>query len=396
MQLLYISNACSEAMITKIFANKPFGVFQQAQKYNLLLAEGFAANGQKVTMISSRPINRSIDNRLLIKGEKDCANGVQFHYSSFVNYPGLRQLCIGFSAFWKVLTAKDRSSVVVCDGLNIAASAGAMAAAFLRRFLTVGIVTDVPCFTTSNNDSLTHKLNLWLMRRFGSYLLLTEQMSAIVNSGNKPHIVLEGHADQKMAQTDNTLSAKHPKKVCLYAGALKEIYGVGHLIEGFIAADLADAELHIYGDGDYVPKLQTVTEKNPNVKYMGVAPNSDVVKAELAATLLINPRPTHEEFTKYSFPSKNMEYMASGTPVLTTRLPGMPEDHKPYVYFIEQEDAEGVKTALQTVLAQDRQTLHDFGAAAKKFILQEKTHVSQAAKVLDFIKNKEMEQKSCD
>jgi glycosyltransferase involved in cell wall biosynthesis len=101
--------------------------------------------------------------------------------------------------------------------------------------------------------------------------------------------------------------------------------------------------------------------------------------------LLINPRPTTEEFTKYSFPSKNMEYMASGTPVLTTRLPGMPEDHKPYVYFIDEETPEGVKTALQTVLSQDDQALHQFGAAAKAFILKEKNNISQAAKVLTFI-----------
>lgn len=391
MQLLYISNACSEAMITKIFANKPSGVFQQAQKYNLLLAEGFAANGQKVTMISSRPINRSINNRLFIKGEKDCANGVKFHYSGFVNYPGLRQLCILFSAFWKVLTARNHN-VVICDGLNIAASAGAMAAAFLRRFLTVGIVTDVPCFTTGNNESLTHKLNLNLMRQFDSYLLLTGQMSKLVNPKNKPYIVLEGHADQKMAQAENTLEAKNAPRVCLYAGALKEIYGVGYLVEGFVAANIPDAQLHIYGDGDYVPKLQAIAADNSNVKYMGVAPNSEVVKAELAATLLVNPRPTREEFTKYSFPSKNMEYMASGTPVLTTCLLGMPDDHKPYVYFIEREDAEGIENALKKILSQNPETLHAFGARAKEFILKKKNNVSQAAKVLRFIDNMEMEQ----
>ena len=58
------------------------------------------------------------------------------------------------------------------------------------------------------------------------------------------------------------------------------------------------------------------------------------VAEELKATLLVNPRPTTEEFTIYSFPSKNMEYMASGTPLLTTKLPGMPEEYHQYVLAI--------------------------------------------------------------
>ena len=79
--------------------------------------------------------------------------------------------------------------------------------------------------------------------------------------------------------------------------------------------------------------------------------------------------------------------MASGTPVLTTRLPGMPEDHKPHVYFIEQEDADGIKDALQKVLSQDAQTLHNFGVEAKEFVLKEKHNVAQAAKVLAFVQD---------
>ena len=34
--------------------------------------------------------------------------------------------------------------------------------------------------------------------------------------------------------------------------------------------------------------------------------NDRVVEEQLRATLLVNPRPTTEAFTKYSFPSKNM------------------------------------------------------------------------------------------
>ncbi len=387
MAVIYVSSACSEEMIGQIFEGKLTGVFQQSQKYNSLLAEGFAQNGQEVTMLSSRPINRQINPQLWFKTKREHTKGVTFHYLSFINCPVLRQLCIAFGIFWNILLSQNdrKDTFVICDGLNIAASAAAIAAAFLRGFLTVGIVTDVPCHTTSDKQALSQRINLGIMRLFRSYLLLTEAMNQLVNRKGRPYIVLEGHADQKMAKTENTLAGKAPQRICLYAGAVREIYGAKALVEGFLAAQLPDTELHIYGNGDYIPQLQILAAEHPNIRCMGVAPNSEVVQAELAATLLINPRPTHEEFTKYSFPSKNMEYMASGTPVLTTRLPGMPQDHAPYVYFIDREDAQGVKKALQDVLSQDDETLHRFGIAAKTFVLKEKNNVSQAAKVMTFV-----------
>ena len=63
-------------------------------------------------------------------------------------------------------------------------------------------------------------------------------------------------------------------------------------------------ELHIYGSGPYAGELTGVTQAQPNVVYHGTVMNDVVVQAELDADLLINPRPTPEEFTKCSFPSR--------------------------------------------------------------------------------------------
>jgi glycosyltransferase involved in cell wall biosynthesis len=137
--------------------------------------------------------------------------------------------------------------------------------------------------------------------------------------------------------------------------------------------------------GDYVKALKKLAEEYDNVKYMGMAPNSAIVEAEIKATLLVNPRPVGEDYTKYSFPSKNMEYMASGTPTLTTKLPGMPADHLSHVYLIEDESADGIAAVLRELLSKSREELFEKGKHAKEFILQEKNHVKQAQKLLDMI-----------
>ena len=108
--------------------------------------------------------------------------------------------------------------------------------------------------------------------------------------------------------------------------------------------------------------------------------------AELKASLLVNPRPTNEDYVKYSFPSKNMEYMASGTPVITTHLPGMPDEYLPYVFLFEDETVSGMINMLQKILLLSNEELYTMGFRAKKFVLENKNSVVQARRILDMIR----------
>ena len=162
-------------------------------------------------------------------------------------------------------------------------------------------------------------------------------------------------------------------------------YGLGNLVEGFRNADLPNAQLHIYGPGDYVKELQQIAAEDPRVFYGGMLLNKEIVEKEQEATLLVNPRPTNEEYVKYSFPSKTMEYMASGTPVLTTVLPGMPKEYYPYVFFLEDETAEGIARILPELLAKTEEELFEKGSRARAFVLDQRNNLVQAQKIIQML-----------
>ena len=388
MNILYIASTCSRKKYYEYVENKGARVSQQAQKYNLLLAEGLYTNGSNVNIISTRPINQSISSKIWYKKEIEIDNGIIFTYIPFINKSLLRMIFLFFGVLFSILFSnyKKRETVVICDVLNISACLATLIACAIRGYKTVAIVTDVPCHTSNMLNIPWHaKFNLYMIQKFKAYLLLTKQMNDIVNLKKRPYIVLEGHVDAKMQSLKNSIENKYAKKICMYAGTLCRIYGIKNLVCGFIKANIPDTELHIYGDGDFLDELKKITKKYDNVKYCGIAPNETIVNEEMKATLLINPRPTNEEYTKYSFPSKNMEYMLSGTPVLTTRLPGMPQDHNKHVFIIETEDEEGISKALTHVLMKSAIELYDFGQKAREFVLQEKTNVQQAKKLLIFI-----------
>ena len=208
-------------------------------------------------------------------------------------------------------------------------------------------------------------------------------MNDKVNVKNKPYIVAEGHVCENAAGTDENHEREN---TVVYAGGISEEYGLKNLIEGFRAAALQDTKLIVFGDGPYAKELEKICAETPNADYRGVKPNAEVIAEERRASLLINPRPTDAEFTKYSFPSKNMEYMASGTPLLTTALGGMPEEYKNYVYLIEKDGADGVAEALKKVFSLTERERAEKGAKAKEFVLTQKSNVAQAKRILDFAK----------
>ncbi len=382
MHILYAVTTCSDAAYRRLFDQVAVKPAFQAQKYHRLLLEGLAAHTQ-VDVIANPPVNRQVLSRGFVRMPREQEGGAVYHNLPAVRNPLVKALVVGFGTFFQVLFRADRDSAVVVDGLNRVTALAALAAARLRSRACIGIVTDLPEMLSGSGMSI--RLSQFVIRHCTGYVFLTQAMNDRLNPDEKPYVILEGHADIAMGQVSPSLEEKHKPRVCLYAGGVSRDYGLAELVEGFRLANLPDTQLHIYGPGDYVPELEQIARQDSRIVYGGMLLSSQVVQREREATLLVNPRPTGEEFVKYSFPSKTMEYMASGTPVLTTDLPGMPPEYHDYVYRIFREDAPGIAQALTQVLSHSDQELLEKGQAARDFVLREKNNVTQAKKILDLL-----------
>ena len=386
MRILYGYSNCTDSTYNRIVSERNVSVLQPDQKYHGLLIKGLAKNGAEVRCISGLPINRAVTSRKLIREKDEQDGNAFFHYITTLNLPILRQLMVFFGTFFSVLRAKkDKDTYAICDCLNIANAYGMTLACRMRKIPVVSIVTDLPDMERSSG--FLKKINNKLFKKTDAFIILTEQMNESVNHNGKPYIVLEGHVDSEapVPEEQTPYEAESGKKIVMYAGSLKRIYGIENLVEGFIKADIPDSELRVYGDGDFKDELLSLSEKYPNVKYMGIKSNQEIVAEEQKASLLVNPRPIAPEYTKYSFPSKNMEYMVSGTPMLTTKLPGMPTEYYPYVYLIEDETPSGIADVLSKIFAEPFDIRKVKAKGSRSFVLEHKSNVVQAEKILKFL-----------
>lgn len=394
MQILYLSSLSSNNLVDRVnkITRKDPGF--AVQKFNRLVALGFKHNGAFVNIYSKPPVNKIAGrNWVVLPSENE--NGLTYNYVEFLNVPILKDLFVCIRTFFKVFKYglhNKRNKAVVCDVLAISMNLGAVFAAKLVGLKIVGIVTDMPGMMVdfSNKGSsisnyIIKKINLSYINSYTHYVFLTEQMNNVINKNNKPYIVMEALCDKLLSSAKVPSVAKIVPRIVMYAGGLDEKYGLKLLVDGFRRLEMSDINLVIYGSGPYEDELEQIVKDDPRVIYRGVASNEEVIRAELEATLLVNPRPTTEEFTKYSFPSKNIEYMASGTPLLTTKLPGMPKDYYPYVYLFEEETVEGYADSLKKILELSSEKLKSKGEQAREYVLENKNNVVQTSRILKLI-----------
>ena len=383
MHIIYAVTTCSDKVYQQLFGSVKVKPAFQSQKYHRLLIEGLA-KGAKVDVVANPPVNRSVLSENFVQLPKETEGGAVYHYIPAIRNPLLKAAAVGFGTFFKTFFMIRKDSAVIVDGLNRVTALSALLAARLRGRPCVGIVTDLPDMLGGSRFS--KGFANFVIRHCTHYVFLTEAMNDYLNGAGKPYVILEGHSDVTMGEKTPSLERKSHPRICFYAGGVSKQYGLKNLVDGFRTADIADAVLHIYGPGDYVEELQQIAAEDDRIFYGGMLLNHEIVEKELEATLLVNPRPTEEEYVKYSFPSKTMEYMASGTAVLTTVLPGMPKEYHPYVYLLEDESARGIAGKLGQVLAASEETLFRKGMEARTFVLERKNNVIQARKILDMLR----------
>ena len=259
---------------------------------------------------------------------------------------------------------------------------------------TVAVVPDLPqnMYINHQDNSLKYKLkqlylnsSLKYQGAFDGYIYLTEYMKDVV-APTKPYMVMEGIFDAVDFETNEDITEKSEPRAIMYAGRLHEKYGIVSLLDAFEQLD-GDSQLWIFGDGTAVEEIKKRMAKNSRIKFFGRVSREEILHFEKKATLLVNPRDPKEDFTKYSFPSKNIEYMYSGTPLVTTRLKGIPEEYKDYVFMAESNHPSQLADVIREALMMSDEALSAKGKEARCFIRDNKNAVVQSNRVLQFMMN---------
>ena len=373
-QVYFVSNLVDEKDYWKLYTKKE-KPGQQVQKFDRLIVNGLQKNGIQVRCYSAAPASRAVMKPFVAKLKN---HGV-FHYSICWTIPGFKDLWNLIASFFKVLFAP--SALCILDPLSAANSLGAAAACRIKGQPCMAIVTDLPEFMTS--DSLYRHIVNRVISLSTCYVFLAEKMNEKLNPKGKPYVLMEGLCDPDEFPA---ISRTHNHSI-IYAGNLDDGNGAWQLIQAFQKWNPSDYSLEIYGDGDDEERIRDAADRSGNIVFGGLLKNSEIVEKLSSAALLVNPRPTSSPFVQYSFPSKTMEYMASGTPFASTRLPSIPEEYFRYIGSLGTGSEEEILDYLVRFSEADYQGLLNRAESARTFVKEEKNNRIQTLNMLKVLRS---------
>lgn len=253
------------------------------------------------------------------------------------------------------------------------------------------IVADLPKFSSLSSNKKIYqrviekhyeKKSMLNIKCIDFFVLLTKAMADFLKI-DKPYVVIEGIASEKDIECDSIVNEN---RYILYSGTLHKKFGIIDLLESFIRIK-SKTNLLVCGSGDSEEEIKKYCKLDDRIKFLGKLSHVDVLRLQKKATLLVNPRKNNDEFTKYSFPSKTMEYLKSGRPVVCYKLDGIPNEYDDFLIYPNDDSIEAMSYLLDSLLLRDEEELTSIGIRGMNFVKEKKNSFVQIKKIIDLIKN---------
>ena len=394
MKLIFVGGLFSEEQIKDVYKNSK-------------TMPNMAANVHQWNMINGLPDDLDIINPLFLGnypreykkafiGRAEWSHKIHSHNISpaTLNIFGLKQVLRLFNLTHEIRKKLKESNhdVVLVYSLNTSFLVSLqLAMVGIKKVSTCLIVPDLPLFYINNAGkhkfyrvlkTLDWKLMLHFCKKIDSFILLTEAMKDKLNVGDRPYMISEGICESDTTNYSNQVT----NNSITYTGTLDREFGVLDLIRNFLAVAKEDWVLNIAGGGNAQAEIEAISQKNSRVSYYGILTNTETKRLQRSSRILINPRSSDEEFTKYSFPSKTMEYLKAGRPIIMHKLAGIPAEYDRYLTYFEDTTDEAIQKGLLEIMAKTDEELIIIGENGKQFVEQEKSSVIQGKRISEFLR----------
>lgn len=218
------------------------------------------------------------------------------------------------------------------------------------------------------------------------FVLLTKQMAEYLNI-KKPFCVMEGIATETQTDKQNyeAETILENRKIIFYSGTLHKKFGIMNLLHAFSCIPNTNYRLQLCGVGDCEEEILKFVKCDSRIEFLGRLPHNKVLELQKKATVLVNPRQNNEEFTKYSFPSKNLEYLSSGVPLVAYKLDGIPNEYDDFIYYVNDNSLESLKLKLIEICEMSNEERIIKGTNARNFVFENKNYLFQTQKIAELI-----------
>jgi len=411
MKLLFIGGFFSTQLENEIILNSKSHIDYAANKLQWKFIQGLSSiKKTEINIISAPFVNPFPKGYKKIRFNKkpiEKKDNIEIHYVNFCNLWGYRNISRKYAINRKICKLPVNEIDVVF--LYSAHTPIVQAAKKIKKINSLThiclILPDLPEFMNRNRKKnflykVFKKIDIKIFKKnikyIDSFVLLTENMSNYLNIKDKPFVVIEGMINPEEIVIKGDKSDDYSqKKDVVYTGNLVATNGILNLLEAFHQIEDQNLNLVICGKGETENKIKEYTEIDKRIHFLGQVKNEEVLEIQRNALVLVNPRQNIGEYTKYSFPSKNMEYLLSGNPVIAYKLDGIPDEYDEYFFYPEDNSIEALRNKIIEVSKISPEERQKIGEKSRNFVLENKNPYVSAQKIMNMIQNERSKNQPC-
>jgi glycosyltransferase involved in cell wall biosynthesis len=328
------------------------------------------------------------------------AGSVSATLIGFVNFGPMKTLSGGLDLLPRLLAwawrERARTRAIMQYNVNSPPGIVGVFAAWLTGSCFVPVIADVqvPGDGLLADNSL-RRADFWLQRRTlplcDGLILLTRRMAEDF-ANRTPFLQMEGAVPDDMAEVQVASrrsadgSGCAEARILMYAGGLSKLKGIPLLLDAFSRVSGDSHQLWITGSGPLQSTVEDAAARDPRIRYWGFQSRSALLDLYAQADVLVNPHSIRSASARYLFPSKLIEYLATGTPVVTTcSTPEVGEQYGRFVFIAADDSPCALAEAISGAVRLPRMELAAMGAAGREFVLMNKTWAVQGRRIAAFI-----------
>ena len=343
MNVLVFSSAMSSADFTKYQESAKIKPNPSNQNFYYKLIKTLAIDNN-VSVVSHRPLVKGMFRYNTVESDTVMDGNLKFYYTynkctkSFKLFEERKS--IEKTAKQAIEDFMSDEFIIVTDTLRINLLKAAKHISKIYKAKIVGMLTDNPLNLSSGNRFYQNSV-IGLCSNLNGYLALTNGLADVYNP-NLPRYVFEG-----LVSEENEVKKDPIYNYFYFGGSMYERYGVKTLVDAFHKSNIK-CKLVLAGTGPLDGYVEKVAQQDPRILYLNLLSKDKHIAYMRNSIANINPRPLDNKMDSESVPSKLLEYLSIGTPVISTKFPKFYSLFKDDVTWIEGNDINAMKDALES------------------------------------------------
>jgi len=172
----------------------------------------------------------------------------------------------------------------------------------------------------------------------------------------------------------------------VFAAGLAAHNGVVLLLEGFSRLQGDRYRLVVAGRGVLEGVVRDAARRDSRIDFRGELEFAEVLDLYDEADVVVNLRITQELDTDDYFPSKLMELLASGVPVVSTCTGHLEKEYGDYCFLLRDESPNGLGAILRAVDEAGSESRHSVAELAWDYVAANKTWGAHGARVVEYFR----------